>query len=97
MNNTANTYNNPQNLDAASRIANAMLGTMLIGIVFMQLPGGYLGWFSVLPIVAIYPCLTSILGYSPIRAALNALAKKVGQRWSHYFQMQNNFIGVSAH
>jgi len=97
MNNTANTYSNAQNLDAASRIANAVLGTMLIGIVFTRLPGGYLGWFSVLPIVAIYPCLTSVLGYSPIRAALNALAKQVDQRWSHYFQIHNGFIDVSAH
>jgi len=97
MNNIANTYSIAQNLDAASRIANAILGTMLIGIVFTQLPGAYLGWFSVLPIIAIYPCLTSILGYSPIRAALNALAKQVGQRWSHCFRRQNGFIGVSAH
>ncbi len=97
MNNTTNTYNTAQNLDAASRIANAVLGSMLIGIVFMPLPGGYLGWFSVLPIVAIYPCLTSILGYSPIRAAINALARQVDQRWSHYFQMHNGFVGVSAH
>jgi len=97
MNNTAHTYNNAQNLDAGSRIANAVLGTMLIGIVFTSVPGGYLGWFSVLPIVAIYPCLTSILGYSPIRVGLNALAKQVGQRWSHCFQVQNGFISASAH
>ncbi len=97
MNNTTNTYGNAHNIDVASRISNAALGSMLIGIVFTGLPGEYLGWFSVLPIIAIYPCLTSVLGYSPMRAALNALAKRAGQRWSGYFQLHNGFIDAAGH
>ena len=97
MGRTKNAYGNAQNLDIPDRIINAVLGTMLIGIVFTQAPGPYLGWFSILPIVAIYPCFASITGFSPLRAALLAIAKRINQHWSYYYSGQNDHMDVFAH
>jgi hypothetical protein len=97
MNHIIYTYHNPQNLDAYDRIINATLGTILIGAVFTPAVGGYLGWFSLLPIIAIYPCLASITGYSPIRAALNAIIRRIQQRWSYSHAVQNGYMNIFDH
>ncbi len=97
MTQTTLDYGNVQNLGALDRIINAVLGASLIGFVFTQAAAGYLGWFSILPLLAIYPCLASMTGFSPVRAALYAIAVRIKQYWSYYYSGQRDHMDIFAH
>ena len=58
-----------QNLGWLDRIVRFVVGSTLIAIVLMELrQGSTLGWQAILPIIAIYPLLSSILGWDPLYA-----------------------------
>ena len=97
MTRTTLDYGNVQNLGALDRFINAALGSSLIGFVFTQAAPVFLGWFALLPLIAIYPCFASITGYSPVRAAIYAIARRIQHHWSYYFAGQNNNMDVFAH
>lgn len=59
MNNTAN-----QNISNAGRIARVVVGTAMAVSVGIQ--SGALGVAAVLPLVAIYPMMTGVLGWDPM-------------------------------
>lgn len=56
--------------DRSVRIA---LGAALIGIA-MTASETPLGWIAVLPLLAVYPVLTGVVGRDPLRSALHAAA-----------------------
>jgi hypothetical protein len=56
-----------ENLDNHSRAARALIGAALIAFV-MTTPEAPLGWFAVLPLLAIYPIFSAITGWDPIKA-----------------------------
>ena len=56
-----------ENLDNNSRITRALFGAGLIGFV-MTTPVAPLGWYAVLPLIAILPIFSAITGWDPIKA-----------------------------
>jgi len=58
-------YSDPKNLDRSQQVSRVILATVLLGITFTA-PVGFLGWYSVLPLVAIYPLVTGLIGWDPI-------------------------------
>lgn len=58
-----------ENLGQTSRLLRAALGTSLI-VFTMTTPATPLGWLAILPLLAIYPVFTAIIGWDPARAFL---------------------------
>ena len=56
-----------ENLDNQSRAVRALLGAGLIAVV-MTTPEAPLGWYAVLPLLAIFPIFTAITGWDPVKA-----------------------------
>ena len=65
-----------ENLDRVGRFGRAVVGAALIAAV-MAHPGTYVGWLSVLALVAVYPMFEAITGFSPVRAAFAWLADQL--------------------
>ena len=97
MTHTTLDYNNVKNLGVLDRFINAAFGSSLIGIVFTQGAPAYLGWFALLPILAIYPCLASMTGFSPARAAIYATAWQIKAHWNRYFAGHTENMNALAH
>lgn len=61
-----------QNLGLTDRVLRVIIGSALIAVVLVDL---YLrvdlGWHAYLPIIAIYPMLTGILGFDPLYSIFN--------------------------
>ena len=58
-----------QNLGWLDRSVRLIVGAALIAIVLMELgKGNTLGWQAYLPIIAIYPLLSGIVGWDPLYA-----------------------------
>lgn len=58
--------NNLQNIDWVERVGRFALG---MGLIIALLIGeGPLGWWATLPLIAIYPSLTAVLGWDPVYA-----------------------------
>lgn len=96
MSHTTDIYSSTQNLATYDRIISAVFGSILIGFVFTKASGIYLGWMALLPIVATYPCLAALTGYSPIRALFSAIARRT-KHWPYYIPQQESRINVFAH
>ncbi|ALP53136.1 hypothetical protein Tel_08185 [Candidatus Tenderia electrophaga] len=59
-----------QNVGWLDRVVRTLIGLALVGIVFLDLYRGVtLGWYAYLPLVALYPLLTGMLGWDPFYAA----------------------------
>ncbi len=56
---------NIQNLDRSQRVSRSLVAITLLGIT-VSAPVTTLGGLSVLPLVAIYPLITALLGWDPI-------------------------------
>ncbi|WP_455212529.1 YgaP family membrane protein [Kaarinaea lacus] len=56
-----------ENLDKNSRLFRLLLGAGLIAFV-MTTPEAPLGWYAVLPLLAIVPIFSALTGWDPIRA-----------------------------
>ena len=84
-------YGMTQNLSIADRITSAILGATLIGIVLNYPEGHYLGWLSLLPIIAIYPCLAAMIGYSPLRTGLYSAIDRIQQ---HRYILDGHMNGL---
>ena len=65
MTNTSIYYSNPNNLDRSQQVSRVLLAIALLGIT-VSAPAGVLGWFSILPLAAIYPLVTGLIGWDPI-------------------------------
>lgn len=57
------------NLYRGERIARVTLGAAMIGTVYLA-DTGALGWEALLPLLAIYPIFTGLIGFDPIRNIL---------------------------
>ncbi len=55
----------PYLLDRSLRASRLISSAALIGTVMLS-PAGILGWYSVLPLLAIYPLITGVTGWDPI-------------------------------
>lgn len=56
-----------QNMGLVDRVLRFILGLALIVVVLMELGNGEaLGMYAYLPIIAIYPLMTAILGWDPL-------------------------------
>ena len=59
-----------QNIGWFDRIVRVVIGFALLGVVYVDLIKEMpLGWHVFLPLLAIYPLLTAILGWDPLYAA----------------------------
>lgn len=56
-----------ENLDTHSRAVRALVGAGLIVFV-MTTPEAPLGWYTILPLLAVYPIFSSITGWDPVKA-----------------------------
>jgi hypothetical protein len=56
-----------ENLDKHSRALRLLIGAGLIAFV-MTTPQAPLGWYAVLPLLAIFPIFTAIIGWDPLKA-----------------------------
>ncbi len=65
MTNTNIYISSPRNLDRSQQLSRVVLAAALLGIT-ISAPAGALGWLSVLPLVAIYPLVTGLLGWDPV-------------------------------
>ena len=97
MTHTTLDYDKVKNLGALDRFINAVLGSCLIGFVFTQGAPAYLGWFALLPLFAIYPCLASMTGFSPVRAAIYVIGWQTKAHWDRYFAGHNEGMNALAH
>ena len=61
------TNSNVENLPKISRVIRGMFGAGLIAFV-LTTPAAPLGWYAILPLLAIYPIFTAITGWDPIKA-----------------------------
>lgn len=62
-----------ENVGAIDRIVRAILGALLLAVVFTLAAQSYvLGWHAVLSLVAVYPLLTAIVGFDPFYALWGA-------------------------
>lgn len=62
-----------QNLGLADRIVRFVIGFGLMGVAAYDLySGSMVSWHAYAIILAIYPCLTSIVGVDPVLAMLDA-------------------------
>ena len=66
------------NLSPVNRTGRVLLGATLIGSTLAA--EGALGWTALLPLIAVAPLLTAILGYCPIVAGSNSIRQ---QRRTH--------------
>lgn len=57
-----------ENLSAIDRVSRLFFGYALIGVAYFH--EGSLGLLSLLPLIAIYPMTTAVIGYCPIEAAI---------------------------
>lgn len=64
----SNTTRN-ENLSGIERVLRVAVGSVLLGSVMTSAPG-LLGWTSVLALVAIYPMLTGLMGFDPLRSVV---------------------------
>ncbi|MBI3772715.1 MAG: DUF2892 domain-containing protein [Gammaproteobacteria bacterium] len=61
-----------QNVGLWDRILRVIIGSGLIAVVLVDLyQRTDLGWHAYLPIIAIYPMLTGILGFDPLYSSVN--------------------------
>lgn len=59
-----------QNMGWLDRVVRVLVGAGLVGVVFMDIYAGQpLSWHAYLPIIAIYPLITAIMGWDPLYAA----------------------------
>lgn len=56
-----------ENLPTASRVIRGVIGAGLIAFV-LTTPEAPLGWYALLPLLAVYPMFTAIIGWDPIKA-----------------------------
>ncbi len=56
---------NSQNLNRSQRASRMLVAVSLLGVT-ISAPAGALGGLAVLPLVAIYPLITAVLGWDPI-------------------------------
>jgi len=56
-----------ENLPQASRVIRGVVGAGLIAFV-MTTPDAPLGWYALLPLLAVYPIFTAIIGWDPVKA-----------------------------
>ena len=56
-----------ENVDKDSRLVRGLLGAGLIAFV-MTTPEAPLGWYAILPLLAILPIFTAITGWDPVKA-----------------------------
>jgi len=56
-----------ENLDKQSRAVRALIGAGLIVFV-MTTPEAPLGWYAILPLLAVYPIFSAITGWDPVKA-----------------------------
>jgi hypothetical protein len=56
-----------ENLDKYSRAMRALIGAGLVAYVMIT-PQAPLGWYAVLPLLAVYPLFTAITAWDPIKA-----------------------------
>lgn len=61
-------FNSTERLTLTERIARVAVGAGLLST--MVAADGALGWAAVLPLLAVYPVLTGVMGYEPLRAFL---------------------------
>lgn len=58
-----------QNIDWIERVGRFALGmAVIVGVMTAE---GILGWGALLPIIAVYPCITAVLGWDPVYAAMS--------------------------
>lgn len=67
MNTAISITTQTENLSRIERVLRITVGSVLLGSVMTAAPG-FLGWTSVLALVAIYPILTGLTGYDPLRS-----------------------------
>lgn len=59
-----------QNAGWLDRVVRILIGIALVAVVFMDLYKGVpVGWHAYLPLIALYPLLTGMLGWDPFYAA----------------------------
>jgi hypothetical protein len=59
-----------QNVGWMDRIVRVLIGAALVAVVFVDIYEGQpLGWDAYLPLLAIYPLITAILGWDPLYSA----------------------------
>ena len=56
-----------ENLPKVSRLFRALFGAGLIAFV-LTTPAAPLGWYAILPLIAVYPIFTAITGWDPMKA-----------------------------
>jgi hypothetical protein len=67
MLNITNSQTGVENLDKYSRVVRLAIGVGLIAFV-MTTPQAPLGWYAVLPLLAVFPIFTAIIGWDPLKA-----------------------------
>ncbi len=68
-------YDPFQNVSTSGRWLRAVVGSLLIGSVFM-VEATPLGWLAVLPLIGIYPVATAITGFDPIYRLLAIMTQE---------------------
>ena len=67
-----------KNISMSNRAVRVLLGCSMVGIVFFSnsVP---LGWLAMLPLIAIYPLMTGVLGWDPVYAAFRRLHSQASE------------------
>jgi len=71
---TNTTYTNINSIERATRIV-----TGLALIYSITLPGGTLGITAILPLVAVYPIMTGIMGWDPVYSMIAQLKNRMAR------------------
>ena len=65
-------FDKVENMSSSSRLTRILFGATLIGFT-MHTSVSPLGWFAVLPLLAVYPIFTAITGWSPVKALVEKM------------------------
>ena len=86
-----------ENLSRSSRLTRVLFGTVLIGFT-MQTAVSPLGWLAVLPLLAIFPVFTALVGWCPLKAIVARLKNNTVEdvRLSGYTRVLLGAFGVTA-
>jgi len=84
-----------ENLDKSSRLFRLLVGAGLIAFV-MTTPDAPLGWYAVLPLLAVFPIFSAITGWDPLKALFT---HRTTTRWALSFSLPTRLaigaIGVA--
>ena len=87
---------NVSSMGPLSRLVKMLIGVIMIASVVLQ--NGFLGWVTLLPLLAIYPISVSITGFSPVKEVYGLLEQWLHNRLPNRNDMEfySNRLSVSS-